>query len=275
MDLVFDNFVMERRLLASAMYGLAMFGVLNVLLPLVAGVDHLTGLIVAAAATPAVGRAAVVLGAPGAVAAGRAAHRRDDRRRCSARVWYGRAFDPAGAARDARDRGRPRHDRQLRVPARLASTRSAPTSSTACAAARCCASRAGSRRTSSTCGRSRGQELARVTPERMRVRRRRRRRVPQHFPHEQAAGRSDRHVVVHDATRSAASSSACASSRSSRRTASRSRIRWSRATPGSTPRCPTRASTSPRATARPRRPSCRRALKGGRSRSHIVRVPGS
>jgi len=53
MDLVFDNFVMERRLLASAMYGLAMFGVLNVMLPLVAGLDHRNGLIVAAAATPA------------------------------------------------------------------------------------------------------------------------------------------------------------------------------------------------------------------------------
>jgi hypothetical protein len=53
MDLVFDNFVMERRFLASVMYGLAMFGVLNVLLPLVMGVDHFTGLIVAAAATPA------------------------------------------------------------------------------------------------------------------------------------------------------------------------------------------------------------------------------
>ena len=52
MDLVFDNFVMERRLLASAMYGLAMFGVLNVLLPLVAGLDHRTGLIIAAGATP-------------------------------------------------------------------------------------------------------------------------------------------------------------------------------------------------------------------------------
>jgi hypothetical protein len=53
MDLVFDNFVMERRLLASAMYGLAMFGVLNVMLPLVAGLDHRTGLVIAAAATPA------------------------------------------------------------------------------------------------------------------------------------------------------------------------------------------------------------------------------
>ena len=52
MDLVFDHFVMERRWLASTMYGLAMFGVLNVLLPLVVGVDHLTGLVVAAAATP-------------------------------------------------------------------------------------------------------------------------------------------------------------------------------------------------------------------------------
>jgi hypothetical protein len=53
MDLVFDHFVMERRFLAAAMYGLAMFGVLNVMLPLVAGFDHLTGLVVAAAATPA------------------------------------------------------------------------------------------------------------------------------------------------------------------------------------------------------------------------------
>lgn len=52
MDLVFDNFIMERRFLAAAMYGLAMFGVLNVLLPLVGGLDHRTGLIVAAAATP-------------------------------------------------------------------------------------------------------------------------------------------------------------------------------------------------------------------------------
>ena len=53
MDLVFDNFIMERRLLASAMYGLAMFGVLNVMLPLVVGLDHFTGLVIAAAATPA------------------------------------------------------------------------------------------------------------------------------------------------------------------------------------------------------------------------------
>jgi hypothetical protein len=53
LDLVFDNFIMERRLLASAMYGLAMFGVLNVMLPLVGGLDHLSGLVIAACATPA------------------------------------------------------------------------------------------------------------------------------------------------------------------------------------------------------------------------------
>jgi len=52
LDIVFDNFVMERRLLASAMYGVAMFGVLNVMLPLVAGLDHRSGLVLAAAATP-------------------------------------------------------------------------------------------------------------------------------------------------------------------------------------------------------------------------------
>lgn len=53
LDLVFDNFVMERRLLASTMYGLAMFGVLNVMLPLVAGLEHRTSLLVAAAVAPA------------------------------------------------------------------------------------------------------------------------------------------------------------------------------------------------------------------------------
>jgi hypothetical protein len=52
MDLVFDHFIMERRWLASSMYGVAMFSLLNVLLPLVAGVDHQTGLVIAAAATP-------------------------------------------------------------------------------------------------------------------------------------------------------------------------------------------------------------------------------
>src|SRR5262245_13871206 len=52
MDLVFDNFIMERRLLASAMYGLAMFAMLNVMMPLLLEVDHRTGLFIAAAATP-------------------------------------------------------------------------------------------------------------------------------------------------------------------------------------------------------------------------------
>src|SRR6185503_10955104 len=40
MDLVFDNFVMEHRFLASGMYGLAIFAMLNVMLPLLVGVDH-------------------------------------------------------------------------------------------------------------------------------------------------------------------------------------------------------------------------------------------
>src|SRR5262249_37876517 len=52
-DLVFDNFIMERRLLASLMYGLAMFGMINILLPLTLGVTHFEALMAAAAATPA------------------------------------------------------------------------------------------------------------------------------------------------------------------------------------------------------------------------------
>jgi hypothetical protein len=52
LDLVFDNFIMERRFLASVMYGLAMFGVLNVILPLVIGMTHYQGLLLGAAATP-------------------------------------------------------------------------------------------------------------------------------------------------------------------------------------------------------------------------------
>jgi hypothetical protein len=52
MDLIFDNVIMERRWLASMMYGLAMFGALNVILPLVFGFTHLTGLLIAAAAAP-------------------------------------------------------------------------------------------------------------------------------------------------------------------------------------------------------------------------------
>lgn len=52
LDLIFDNVIMERRWLASAMYGLAMFGLLNVMMPLVVGSDHFAGLMVAAGATP-------------------------------------------------------------------------------------------------------------------------------------------------------------------------------------------------------------------------------
>ncbi len=93
MDLVFDHFVMERRWLASAMYGIAMFALLNVLLPLVLECDHFTGLIIAAAATPASVAllsfsvrsvlspqgAVLTLGMTGAMFAG---------------VWYGRTFIP-------------------------------------------------------------------------------------------------------------------------------------------------------------------------------------
>ena len=52
LDLIFDHFIMERRWLAAVMYGFAMFGVLNVLVPLVFGMTHLMGLYIAAAATP-------------------------------------------------------------------------------------------------------------------------------------------------------------------------------------------------------------------------------
>ena len=52
LDLIFDHFIMERRWLASMMYGFSMFGVLNVLVPLVFGMTHLAGLFIAAAATP-------------------------------------------------------------------------------------------------------------------------------------------------------------------------------------------------------------------------------
>jgi hypothetical protein len=51
MDLVFDNFIMERRIVASTMYGLCVFGVLNLNLPLVFGFAHFDALLVAAGAT--------------------------------------------------------------------------------------------------------------------------------------------------------------------------------------------------------------------------------
>jgi hypothetical protein len=51
MDLVFDNFIMEHRIIASTMYGLCVFGVLNLNLPLVFGFEHFDALLVAAGAT--------------------------------------------------------------------------------------------------------------------------------------------------------------------------------------------------------------------------------
>jgi len=52
MDLIFDNFVMERRLLAACMYGLALFCVLNLMLPLLFKVNHFNSLMIAAGVTP-------------------------------------------------------------------------------------------------------------------------------------------------------------------------------------------------------------------------------
>lgn len=53
MDLVFDNFIMEKRNIAAGMYGLCMFAVLNVLLPLTFRMPHFRALMIAAAITPA------------------------------------------------------------------------------------------------------------------------------------------------------------------------------------------------------------------------------
>ena len=52
MDLVFDNFIMEHRIIAAGMYGLCMFSVLNLLLPLSFHVPHFVALMVAAVITP-------------------------------------------------------------------------------------------------------------------------------------------------------------------------------------------------------------------------------
>ena len=93
MDLVFDNFIMERRWLASVMYGLALFSMINVLLPVIAGLTHFESLLAAAALTPtavallsfSVGSVLspqgllLTIAATGALVAG---------------VWYGRAFVP-------------------------------------------------------------------------------------------------------------------------------------------------------------------------------------
>ena len=52
MDLVFDNFIMEHRNIAAGMYGLCMFSVLNLLLPLTLRLPHFDSLMAAAAITP-------------------------------------------------------------------------------------------------------------------------------------------------------------------------------------------------------------------------------
>jgi Family of unknown function (DUF5924) len=51
MDLVFDNFIMQRRIVASTMYGVCVFAVLNLTLPLVFGFQHFDALLIAAATT--------------------------------------------------------------------------------------------------------------------------------------------------------------------------------------------------------------------------------
>lgn len=51
MDLVFDNYVMERRVVASTMYGVCVFAVLNLNLPLVFRFSHFDALLAAAGAT--------------------------------------------------------------------------------------------------------------------------------------------------------------------------------------------------------------------------------
>lgn len=52
LDLVFDNFIMEHKKIAAGMYGLCMFAVLNVLLPLTFHVPHFDALMIAAVITP-------------------------------------------------------------------------------------------------------------------------------------------------------------------------------------------------------------------------------
>jgi len=55
MDLVMDNFIMQKRLLASVMYAFCMFGVMNLILPIAVEISQFTSLLIAAAvAVPAV-----------------------------------------------------------------------------------------------------------------------------------------------------------------------------------------------------------------------------
>lgn len=52
LDLVFDRFIMERRWIASIMYGVGLFAVMNLLFPMLTGHSHFWGLMLGAAVTP-------------------------------------------------------------------------------------------------------------------------------------------------------------------------------------------------------------------------------
>ena len=52
MDLLFDNFIMERKALAASMYGIAFFCMLNLMLPIVFEFEHFFALMFAATITP-------------------------------------------------------------------------------------------------------------------------------------------------------------------------------------------------------------------------------
>jgi hypothetical protein len=53
MDVIFDQFIMRRRWLVAMIYGVGLFGVLNLLLPLLTELTHLKALLIAAASAPA------------------------------------------------------------------------------------------------------------------------------------------------------------------------------------------------------------------------------
>ena len=52
LDVIFDNVVMEKRWLASLLYGVCLFALLNLILPLVFELSHLNALVLAALTTP-------------------------------------------------------------------------------------------------------------------------------------------------------------------------------------------------------------------------------
>ncbi len=153
------------------------------------GADHRGG------GDTGLGRAVVVLGAQRAVAAGGAAHARHDRRAARGRM-DGTRRDSAGAAFDARDRGRARLARQLRVHA--VERAPAPRRSARRAALRIAGARAGW---------AQRADRARVVPSRHRGRashararelRRRRARLPQRVSARQAAGQARGQMDVRD-----------------------------------------------------------------------------